>query len=375
MIDAVAADARAFRTPCFVYNPDIVAERHQALRAAVGTPVVVSLKANPNVDLIIRLKKIIDEAGIEVASYRELNIVASRGDAPCYVNNPSLTLRLMQAALGAKARLILDNPDQVEMLVGIGGPRPVAPVLLRANASALIELAPGGPPIRPDQFGMDWETLLRQAERLRDTPVRVAGFHVFAGSNSFRAQAMTTAAAAPKMVALLEERLGYPLALINLGGGFSYRWEEEGIDFAGYREALRVVPANVQILHEAGRAVFTPAGVFVARIVTRKRIGERSYFVCDGGIAQNFLVAGTENRFRKRPVATRLSRAAAVTAAGGLVVGNSCSQDDVIGEIPPGAGDPEVGDLVAFSDCGAYHATYPNQGFLGLDPAEAYLLP
>lgn len=375
MAAAVAADPGAFRTPCFVYNPDIIASAHAELRQAIGTPLIVSLKANPNVDLIMRLKRVIDEAGVEVASFRELNIVAARGDSPCYVNNPSLPLRLMQASIGAGARLVLDNPGQVDMLLGIRAPRPVEPVMLRANASVLSALAPGGPPVRPDQFGMDWDVLLSQAERLRDSPIRVAGFHVFAGSNSFRAQSATTAAAAPVMVEALEERLGYKLTMINLGGGFSHRWREEDLDFAGYRSALRRLPDHVAVVHEAGRAVFTPGGAFMARVVARKEIGERRYFVCDGGIAQNFLLCGTENRFRKRTAARRLNAGAAGSAAGGLVVGSSCSQDDIIGEIPPGAGDPEVGELVAFPDCGAYHATYPNQGFLGLDRAEAYLLP
>ncbi len=301
--------------------------------------------------------------------------MAARGEAPCYLNNPALSPRLIQAAIGARARLVLDSAGQVTMVLGIPGARPIEPVLLRANASAVAALVPEAPPVRADQFGMAWEDLLVEAGRLRDSPVRVAGFHLFAGSNSFRTHAMTIAAAAPIMVAQLEERLGYPLALVNLGGGFSQRWEADDLDFAGYRQALARLPSHVTVVHEAGRAVFATGGAFVVRVVARKDIGGRRYFVCDGGIAQNFLLCGTENRFRKRPVPIRLSASPTASATGGQVVGNSCSQDDVVGEIPIGAGDQEIGDYLAFADCGAYHATYPTQGFLGLDPAGAYLLP
>ena len=371
---AVEVDPRALTTPCFVYDPGAVATAYEELSCAVGTPVLFSIKANSNVDLAQRLMGVMARSGVEVASYKELNLVAARGNTPCYVNNPSMSRRLMQAAIGAGTHVVLDSPDQVSMLLELAAHRAVRPVMLRANASVLSLLRPEGARLRQDQFGMDWPTLLDQAHRLSAAPLKVAGFHLFAGSNSFRTQALRIASAAPEMVEAIEAALGYPLEQINLGGGFSHRWREDQDLFQSYRAACESIPSHVKVFHESGRALFSDCGIFVTKVLARKTIAGNQYFVCDGGIAQDFLLCGTENRMSKPASPRRLSSVPARTSLGGMVVGSSCSQDDVLGHVMPETGDPDIGELIAFEGCGAYHSSYPGQGFVGLDPASAFIL-
>jgi diaminopimelate decarboxylase len=368
----------ALRTPCFVYDAAIAAERFLALRSALETKLFLSVKANPTVDLSLRLLTVATD-GWEVASLKELNLVAANKTVPIFANNPAMTTHLMRAAVGAGAQLVLDHPGQIATLLDFAHQRAIKPVMLRVNrASALAKLAGDGRAPRRDHFGMDWPTLIDQATRImRSGLVTVAGFHIFGGSNSFARQQSALLQIVPQMIRELESAIAHPLSLVNLGGGFPEKSEPSSALFEEYRAALAKLPAHPVYAHESGRAVFGGCGAFLVRVVATKSIDDQQYFVCDGGIGQDFLLGGTENPLAGRRTARIIGRRASdepPRSRGGIVVGNSCSQDDVLGIVAAGTGDPRPGDLIAFDDCGAYHGTYPNHGFLGLESAGSYVL-
>ena len=97
----------------------------------------------------------------------------------------------------------------------------------------------------------------------------------------------------------MEERLGHPLRWVSLGGGLEELWVNKGHDFEGYRQELAQLPAHIEKVHEFGRAIFASAGVFVTKVIAAKSIEGQRYVICDGGMAQAFLLAQTENTFRK----------------------------------------------------------------------------
>lgn len=369
---AAAAKSSRFETPCYVYDIDTILERVQLFYARLGTSLVMSLKANPCLDMVLRVHH--TETPIEVASLRELNI-ANRCSR-IYVNTPAMDRNLIAAALGARATIILDSLAQLDDVAAMAGTRSVKPLMLRLNACVLERYQPLPASFRPDQFGMDWATALAAVDRIRASDGRfaLAGFHLFTGSHSFARFAMPLAESAPAMIAELEERYGQPITTVNLGGGFSEHWEDETFDFPAYRRCLDRIPSRIEVLHESGRGLLATSGAFLTAIIRTKMVGEHRYAICDGGINQSFLLCRTENRFRK-PLRPRVLRAA---EPGGdtvrtILVGNSCSRDDVIGEVD---GPPlRVGDLCLFEDCGAYHSTYTVAPFLGLREAQHYVIP
>src|SRR5687768_16285156 len=95
-------------SPCYLFDPATVAATYSSLRATLGTPLMVSFKANPSIDLFVRCAHAFGD-GIELASQGELNLVAGRTSAPKFVNTPALDLGLMRAAVAARATLVLDN--------------------------------------------------------------------------------------------------------------------------------------------------------------------------------------------------------------------------------------------------------------------------
>ena len=68
------------KTPCYVLDPTVVMARYADLRERLGTPLIVSLKANPNLDLLIRCGHAFID-GVELASQGELDIC--RGSHQC----------------------------------------------------------------------------------------------------------------------------------------------------------------------------------------------------------------------------------------------------------------------------------------------------
>lgn len=366
-------------TPCYLFDPDTVMADLQELRERLGTGVVVSVKASPVLDLLVRCNPAFGD-GIEIASMGELNLTIGRLSVPRFVNTPALDPTLVAAALACKATLVADSPAQVAMIESaaqklVAQGRAPQGILLRINAAAL--LGRGGP--AADHFGMDLATLRGELARLAVTgsAVRVIGLHVFAGSLSFATQA---ADLVQRLAGLVAELRGVaPLELALVGAGLPPDWRESGLDFTAYRRALGDLQGQVRVLHEAGRSVFSRAGSFVTRVVGTKDLQGESVLVCDGGMAHCFALAQTE-QFVKRRREPRLLKATAMAPTADAadaplrshtVVGNSCNRADVIGQLQA-AGTPAPGDLLLFEHCGAYHSYSPT-GFLNLRPARRYI--
>ncbi|MDR2031418.1 MAG: hypothetical protein LBP86_03980 [Azoarcus sp.] len=368
--------AHKLQTPCYVYDVGRCVRDGKALVEALGGPLVVSLKANPNVDLCMRIRHL--QGGIEVASLKELHTVSKADNV--FVNSPVLDRSLIRVALSVRATFIIDNPGQLDDILDLQGTRPAVRIMLRLNAQAILShfLGPDGmPSLRGDHFGLDWPGAMALVDKVKEHPGRLQclGFHLFAGSHAFPRVGMQIAELAPVMVAAMEARHGAEITVINLGGGFSEVWQSGNFDFAAYRERLAALPGRITVYHESGRGLFAGCGVFASTVIRTKIVAGRHYAVCDGGLAQGFLLCQTENPFRKlrHPRVVRTASAAATAPdVHTLLVGPSCSRDDVIGEVTGAPLAP--GDICLFDNCGAYHSTYTPSGFLGLEEARQYVL-
>ncbi|WP_186180151.1 PLP-dependent decarboxylase [Burkholderia gladioli] len=383
--DADHAWLAGLRTPCYVYDPQVALARYRALKARLGTRLVVSLKANPDPALLARCASGFED-GVELASRGELALVETRTELPRYLNNPSMDEDFMRAGLAARCRIVLDNLDAARRFVPLAlesaaHGRPPEAILLRLNAGAL-----AGEQARPhwhDHFGMTPNEAAAAVRALATAGFAAAGLHVFAGPHSFARQDASPAdlRILPEALAALARELaplnGAPLTLLGLGGGFAETPAPEAM-FDGYRAALAPLAAAHTLTHEAGRAIFADAGWFVTRVVAVKHWADRSIAVCDGGLSHSFLLAQTELVMRRlaSPILVRRTPAGVARAVPTLFVGSTCSRADVIGrderrDAPP----PQAGDLAVFPRCGAYHRTYSMTHFLSHQPAHVEIRP
>lgn len=364
------------KTPCYVLDPTVVLARYADLRERLGTPLIVSLKANPNLDLLIRCGHAFVD-GVELASQGELDIVAGRINAPKYVNNPSMDEPFMRAALASRCIFIIDSLEQAQRLIRVIGKQPAPHTVLRLNTDQLV----GSNRHLADHFGMSQHDALLTAAALSQAHVPVIGLHTFAGSNNFHiddkgADAADVAHALAAFAPQIASVTGAPVEFLNVGGGFADHYQNQPATFDAYRERIAPLHPSFKVAHESGRGIFAGAGTFVTRVRSVKALGERYVAVCDGGLSHNFLLARTESMLKKYAEPRLLRRQAAPVDASPLpiqFVGSTCSRADVIGWNPGLSAPPSVGDLVIFDNCGAYNQTYSVSGFLSHNPAHTYI--
>jgi len=357
-------------TPCYVFDAATVQSDYEDLKRALGTSLIVSLKANPNTDLFVRCANTFVD-GIELASIGELNVVVGRSPVPKFINTPAMDQPLMSAGIASRATLLLDSLSQVEMLASLAPKTKPLPVMLRLNAGALF--GNGAQPGGGDHFGMDVADAMKAIIRLRAIGVGVRGLHVFAGSHTFKVWSPLIRGAVERLLPTIEAATGAPLEMVNLGGGFPEDWRAHPELFAAYRRSLDGLSSRVKVYHEAGRGVFNACGHFITKVLAVKSVNGGHVVICDGGIAQCFMLAQTERVIKRlrRPVVVPMHPGAALSGQI-KIVGNSCSRADVIGELDaPICVRP--GDRLIFCDCGAY-TTYSPTSFLNLKTPNLYLV-
>jgi len=223
------------------------------------------------------------------------------------------------------------------------------------------------------KFGMDATDLVTAAARAVASPhLEFLGLHAFGASNVLDAgtliEHIATTVRAARRLALA---VGTTLRLVDAGGGLGIPYEphEGSLDLARLGAALREITRDwsddpllrdARLLLEPGRFLVGPAGAYLSRVVDRKAVGGSIVVILDGGVHHVLRPAlvGQEHRVRAFPGGgERLGgegdggRMVPVTVAGPL-----CSGLDVFSQtavMTP----PDVGDLVAVLDVGAYGFT------------------
>lgn len=360
-------------TPAYIFDPLRVVQNYRDLKARLNSRLIVSVKANPDLELMVRCAHAFED-GVELSSLGELGLAAGRQRGERFVNSPGLNNELLRAAISSRATLVIDDINQAKIAAqSFHSGHTILPLLLRINVGALLG---AGSERDADHFGMSPANVVETAHFLHKEGVPIRGLHVFAGSRRFISDGVQIACAIPHLIAKVEDRLSTSLSLINLGGGFPEDWRS--LDFGPYLDAVAPLRERHDIAHEAGRAIFADAGHFATKVIAVKELGDRIVAVCDGGMAQNFLLAQTET-FMKKPQLPRVVPSKGhedeLTDKPVLIVGNTCNRADRIGALSQGVRRPQPGDLYIFENCGAYNTTYTVSRFLSLKPPLSYIGP
>ena len=376
--------ATRFGTPCYVYDLAVIDRQVAALRAAL--PAVVDLafavKANPALAVVAHLGRL--GLGADVASGGELATAVRAGIEPSSIvmTGPGKRDDELRAAVEARVRAVtVESPGELRRLEAIAatvGRR--VPIMLRAAVSedARLERVRLVGDDGAGKFGMDAADLVESARHaVRSSHVDLLGLHAFGASNVLDAVSLVDHVAATTRAArALAARAGTTVRLVDGGGGLGIPYEahEEPLDVARLGRGIADVTAawaddpilgEARLLLEPGRFLVGPAGAYLARVVDRKTVDGSTVVILDGGVHHVLRPAlvGQEHRVRIVSGATtaagvRGARLGPVTVAGPL-----CSGLDVFSQhavLPT----PEVGDLVAVLDVGAYGFTESMPYFL-----------
>jgi diaminopimelate decarboxylase len=377
LLAGLAADdlAERFGTPLYVYDFDVIERQVAALQAVLPPAVELAyaVKANPALAVVEHLGRL--GLGADVASGGELATARRARIEPnrIVMTGPGKRDDELAAAVAAGIRAVtVESPGELARLEAIAAAAGrVQPVLLRAAVSehARLERVRLVGDDGAGKFGMDAADLAASARRaVASHHLDLLGLHAFGASNVLDAGALVEHVAATVRTARrLALAAGTTLRLVDAGGGLGIPYEphEESLDLvrlgaglAGITTAWAADPvlSEARLLLEPGRFLVGHAGAYVARVVDRKSVDGTIVAILDGGVHHVLRPALVGQDHRIRALGGRSETAGSGRTVPVTVAGPLCSGLDVFSQaaiMTP----PEVGDLLAVLDVGAYGFT------------------
>jgi diaminopimelate decarboxylase len=369
---------RVGQTPFFAYDRALLRGRVAELRSALpaGIRLHYAMKANPMPAVVGLMAQLVD--GIDVASAGELKVALDAGADAREVRfaGPGKRETELRQAVASRVLINLESMREVQLLRDIGARLGIVPrVAVRVNPD--FELKGSGMKMGggPKQFGVDVEQVPAMLDAIGAAGLGFEGFHLFAGSQNLRAEAICEAQLKSYELALrLAASRPEAVRSLNLGGGFGipYFPGEQRLDLAPiadnlqrlHERAARDLP-SASIVLELGRYLVGEAGIYVTRILDRKESRGKVFLVTDGGLNHHLSASGNFGQVIRKnyPVAIGNRQGDAATEEA-TVVGPLCTPLDLLADrmVLPVA---RPGDLVVVFQSGAYGASASPQAFLG----------
>lgn len=369
--------ARVGQTPFYAYDRGLLERRVAELRAALpaGIKLHYAMKANPMPALVGLMSTLVD--GIDVASAGELRVALDAGADAQEISfaGPGKRDTELRQAVAAGILVNVESFRELAPLAqasqALGLPARVA---VRVNPdfelrSSAMKMGGG-----PKPFGVDAEQVPELLAQIKRLGLNFEGFHIFAGSQNLKAEAIVEAQRQSFELALrLADSTPAPVRFLNLGGGFGipYFPGETRLDLAPVGDSLAQLVAEAaqklpqaELVIELGRYLVGEAGIYVCRVIDRKLSRGHTYLVTDGGLHHHLSASGNFGQVIRKnyPVAigNRMDQAAGDAVS---VVGPLCTPLDLLADRMPLA-EAQPGDLVVVFQSGAYGASASPQRFL-----------
>jgi diaminopimelate decarboxylase len=377
-VDGLAAHALAqqFGTPLYVFAAAALDHQLAMVQAQFGTAVQVlySIKANPNVAVVQRLRQ--RGARAEIASLGELQVARAAGHDPEHLRwaGPAKTAAELAAAVAAGVGCLhLEAPTEVAAVAAAaraaGRRQGVAVRVHFPGAAAGARLRMAGAQSR---FGIDADQVPAVLRAIAAAPeLHLRGLHTYAGTQQFDAASFVRGA--EQLVAAasaFERELGLALDELHLGGGFGVPVfaGDPSFDLAAAGHGVRSLVAHAdrpgrRWYLELGRYLVANAGVYLVAVVHQKYSGGVLQVAVDGGLHHCAAACGVGSVVKRPPLLVAAADLHPSACAPVSVGGPLCTPADQFGAavpLPPLG----PGDLLAVLAAGAYGLTYSPAAFL-----------
>jgi diaminopimelate decarboxylase len=362
-------------TPCYLYDRRRLDEHVQRLRAQLPARVLLhyAVKANPMPALVCQMAGLVD--GLDVASAGEMRVALDSGVTAAQVSfaGPGKTDSELRQAQAAGILINLESFREIEVLATASESTGIAArVAIRVNLpfelkASGMRMSGGAKP-----FGIDAERVPEMLECIRSRGLDFEGFHLYAGSQNLKAEAIIEAQNRCYELALgwLDQCPTAP-RLLNLGGGFGipYTLRDGALDVDAVIDNLGRLEAracnempSARLAIELGRYLVGEAGIYVARILDRKISHDQVFLIVDGGMHHHLAASGNLGQVMRRnyPLAINRKTTAKEIAS---VTGPLCTPLDLLADRAE-LDVAEVGDLVVVFQSGAYGRSASPRGFL-----------
>lgn len=369
---------RVGQTPFYAYDRQLLTQRVAQLRAALPASIKLhyAMKANPMPALVCHMAGLVD--GIDVASGGELKVALDSGANPHEISfaGPGKSRDELKRATAAGILINIESFREVTELTAIRNETGDTPrIAVRVNPD--FELKNSGMKMGggPKQFGVDAEQVPELLAEIGKAGLAFEGFHLFAGSQNLKPEAIVEAQCKSFELALrLAKTAPSPVRFLNLGGGFGIPYfpgEQHldltliGANLAALAERARVELPEAELVIELGRYLVGEAGIYVSRIVDRKVSRGQTFLVTDGGLHHHLSASGNFGQvIRKNYPVVIGNKMTPATRENVSVVGPLCTPLDLLADRMELA-TAQPGDLVVIFQSGAYGFTASPQAFLG----------
>jgi diaminopimelate decarboxylase len=372
-------------TPCYLYDRARIAATVATLRDKLDPAIHLhyAIKANPMPAVVGLLAMLTD--GLDVASVGEMRVALDSGVDPANISfaGPGKTDHELACAHAAGVVINIESFREIDVLGRLSQAQGhAARVALRVNLA--FELKSSGMRMSggPRQFGIDAEQVAEALQSIAAQKLAFEGFHLFAGSQNLRAEAIIEAQCRSYDCALAWAKLApAPVRRLNLGGGFGipYALRDSRLDASpvcdnlnrlAQRAAIDLPGAELTI--ELGRYLVGESGLFVTKVIDRKISRGRTYLIVDGGLNHHLAATGNFGQVIRRnyPVAVNGTPSGTELVD---IVGPLCTPLDMLAEQAE-VQRAQIGDLVVIFQSGAYGRTASPARFLGHPEAAEALI-
>jgi len=379
--------ARIGQTPFYAYERRLLDERVALLRRHLPATVQVhyAIKANPMPAVVQHLAGQVD--GLDVASLGELRIALDSGMAASHISfaGPAKRPWELSAAIAAGIIINVESENELETLARLATQQGTQPqVAVRVNPDFELKTAGMRMGGGPKPFGIDAERIPAVLRRIAELELDFQGFHVFAGSQNLKAQAIVEAHDKTlELILGLAEQAPGPIRYCNIGGGFGIPYfpgdqplelEPIGANLERWLPRLQERQPQAQLVLELGRYVVGEAGIYVAEIVDRKVSRGRIFLITNGGMHHHLAASGNLGQvIRKNYPLLVGNRVVGQEREAVNVVGPLCTPLDILGDRVELA-KADIGDLIVVLQSGAYGLSASPTGFLSHPPAVEVLV-
>jgi diaminopimelate decarboxylase len=333
------------------------------------------MKANPMPAVVQHIAGLVD--GIDIASGREMLTAL---DTPMGADNmsfagPGKSEKELAQAIAAGIVINLESEGEMRAVARLGKSMAIRPrVAVRVNPD--FELKASGMRMGggSQQFGVDAARVPKMLGRIGRLGLEFHGFHIFAGSQNLRPDAIIDAQTKTVDLAIrLAADAPSPVRHVNIGGGFGipYFPGDKPLDLAPIGRNLAALVRKVDkalpkahLVVELGRYIVGEAGVYVCRVVDRKKSRGETFLITDGGLHHHLAASGNFGQVIRRNYPIAIGNRMDEPAAGPAnIVGPLCTPLDLLGakvDVAPA----RVGDYVVVFMSGAYGPTASPINFL-----------
>ena len=262
--------ANSFDRPTLVIDTEIVARKFAALAAGLGhAHIHYAVKANPAPQIISRLISL--GSHFDAASRGEIELCLSQGARPHQISFGNTVKRASDIAFAYGAGIRLFAADAEEELEKIARHAPGAEVYIRL----IVDASQADWPLSR-KFGCARDKALALLSLARDLGLDPVGLSFHVGSQTRMASMWAATLDQVAAVWHRAQAAGFPLSLLNIGGGFPAFYCDEVQETSSYAASVmtqiteRFGPV-ARIMAEPGRAMVAEAGAIAAEVLLVSR--------------------------------------------------------------------------------------------------------